>query len=57
MKKCSKITVKDSETLLTYSWIQDEIFYILYFNLSRIAFFQLCRMFSFALGNAIVGKN
>ena len=44
LKTCMKITGKDSETKLTYSWIQDDIFSSLLTNLPRAAFFKLCRI-------------
>ena len=44
MKECVKLTTKDVETLLTYSWIQDDIFSSLLTNLPRVSFFKLCRI-------------
>ena len=39
-----KLNSKDSEILLTYKWIQDDIFSSLLQNLPRALFFKFCRI-------------
>lgn len=56
LKSCLKIQPKDSETLLTYSWIQEDIFMNILLNLPRVAFFKLSRIVHFSQANNYSGN-
>ena len=44
LRQSLKLNSKDSEILLTYKWIQDDIFSSLLQNLPRASFFKFCRI-------------
>lgn len=56
LRKCLKIKPRDAETMLTYNWIQDEIFQILFSHMNRATFFKFCRVVSFTMTNCYAGE-